>query len=279
MDFVFTAAPERIAASMVRPMAWAAIDRGHQAMAVQVRRLDGAVMIEPEDKSQGLPDFPFAYGHTGLVEAIARGAVEGWRVDWSPDRFDRELWIEKLGGAMWNSSAKILSLTDALDQWRSGRMHLCPSGADSGPKAFKGMACDRSELTFELARASRGNVLDPNMRVALSNADAPDQEWRCVFVKGQLVASGRYMDEGKVSCERGADASVESFAREAASVWLPGNFCVLDVAKKGAKWGVMEFNSLHSSGLYDIDRSAVVDAVAQAWSVQPVPTKKLSRMP
>lgn len=266
MDFVFTTTPERVAASMCKPMAWAALDAGHRVVPVHIRRENGRAIAQAEDATQELPANPFAYGHTGLVEAIASGAMEGWRVDWQAKSFDRELWIQELGDLMWNHRARILPLSEALREWKSGHMHLCPSGADSGPKAFTGLRCDRADLGFELAKASRGNSLNPAMRVALSESRLPEREWRCVFVQGEWVAAGQYMDQGRVQCARGAPERVDAFAREVARRWLPGEYCVMDVAQGEHGLGVVEFNSLHSSGLYELDRSRVVASIAEAWA-------------
>ena len=268
MDFVFTTANS--SSSMCNPFAWTAKTLGHNITALQVKNVEGHINVYTEDPGQALPVNPFAYGHTGLVEAISKGVVDGWRVDWVPQVYDRELWLNQLGDLMWNKYAKILSLADALSVWKSGRMHLCPSGADSGPKAFKGLLCERGDLDFLLPRAAKGRVLDPSIRVALSELNLPDKEWRCVFIGGEWVAAGLYLDRGVLRCERGAPNHIESFAKEVAKVWVPGDFCVMDIAQSvEGDLGVVEFNSLHSSGLYDLDRSKVVCAINNGWAHNP----------
>lgn len=271
MDFAFTTAPERVSASMCKPMAWEALRQGHGAYPVAVRRGPDGLFVEMETPGEAFPADPFVYGHTGLVSVIAQGSSPGWRVDWSADQYDRELWIQRCGDLMWNKDAQILTLSEALEAWTSGPMHLCPSGADSGPKAFKGFFCDRSELAFELPRAGKGNILDPSMRVALSPPDEPEREYRCVIIQGRLVAAGLYFENRSLVETTFAPPRVEAFANEAARVWLPGEFCVMDIAVKGDRMGVVEYNSLHSAGLYSILREPVVRGISEAWPRAPRP--------
>lgn len=278
MDFIFTTTPERVAASMCRPMAWAALDRGHGVHAVRTWRESGIWRTQMETPEAMPPADPFAYGHTGLVEAIAEGAMPGWRLDWIRENFDRELWIQKLGRQMWNHKARVMPLGEALSEWTSGRMHLCPAGADSGPKAFKGICVDFAERGFELGRASKGRALDRDMRVALSEPDQPWSEYRCVFAGGVYAAAGRYMDAKALSEEPEAPERVVCFAKEIASQWLPGRHCVVDVGVgEDGRLGVVEFNSLHSSGLYSIKRDLVIQAVAEAWPRDPKPVDEAAR--
>jgi hypothetical protein len=275
MDFAFTTAPERVNASMCRPLAWQAQRLGHGVHALRLRFESGLWSASMEDPEAEFPADPFVYGHTGAVLAVSQGAVPGWSTLWDPLQYDRELWIEKLGAGMWNPRAKILPLEQALAQWSRGRMHLCPSGADSGPKAFKGFCCDREDLNFELGRAAKGVRLDPRMRVALSEPNEPDQEWRCALIDGRLVASGRYMLQGRLAETRGAPPEVEAFAREVAAAWLPGSCCVVDVGQGAdGRLGVVEFNDAHASGFYALDREAIVRALAEFWPSRPRPKHK-----
>lgn len=271
MDFVFTTAPRRVAASMCNPFAWEALRLGHRASPVAVRRGPAGLEAMMETPGEEPPADPFVYGHTGLVEAVLQGGSPGWRVDWRPEHYDRELWIERKGELMWNPKARILTLSEAQEQWRSGSMHLCPSGADSGPKAFKGFFCDRSDLAFELGRAARGNRLDPNMRVALSSLNLPEREYRCALIHGEIIAAGQYLREGALEETDSMPEEALAFAREAARGWLPGDFCVMDVAVKGPRMGVLEFNGLHASGLYSLRRELIIEAIAHAWPPHPRP--------
>ena len=274
MDFAFCTAPHRIASSMCHPMAWEALRQGHRVHAINTSYdADSRRWIPSmENTGEEPPADPFLYGHTGLALCSRDNPEMGWHSDWDAAQYDRELWIEKMGEAMWNHEARIITLSEALAEWTSGAMHICPSGADSGPKAFKGICCDRSELGFELPRASRGNALRDDMRVALSRPDAPDAEYRCVFIDGELVASGRYLLDGSLQETQGSPPSVDAFAKEAAAIWLPGSYCVLDVGVKGSRQGIIEYNSLISSGLYQISRTAVVSAIANSWPHRQKPT-------
>jgi hypothetical protein len=276
MDFAFTTAPERVAASMCRPMAWEAMRQGHKVHGLTFRQTPQGFAVFAENPGEPLPEDPFLYGHTGLVLAAAQGAVPGWRVDWDPARYDRELWIELLGDSMWNAKARITTLGEAMASWTSGTMHLCPSGADSGPKAFKGFCCDREQAEFELARAAKSTDTrrpDPAMRVALSPPDAPKEEYRCVFVHRELVACGRYLLDGSLAETRGAPPEIEDFARSIGSRWLPDDYCVVDVGVRHGKIGVVELNGLHASGLYSISREPIVAAIAASWPSFPKPAR------
>lgn len=270
MDFALSTTPPRISQSLCHPMAWEALRLGHQVHPTHVHFENGQYHLLPENSQDELPKAPFVYGHSGLVVAVKQGAMPGWQVDWNPDLYDRGYWIRNHAELMWNDQAQIITLQDALKQWKQGLMHLCPSGADSGPKAFKAVCADRKDLTVLLANAAQGRALDPQMLVSLSHPNLPDSEYRCVFVGGELITAGRYLTRGVIDESRDAPEEVLAFAREAAQSFLPGEYCVMDVGVKGARMKIIEFNALHSSGLYQISREKVIHALDEHWNHTPI---------
>jgi hypothetical protein len=103
--------------------------------------------------------------------------------------------------------------------------------------------------------------------VVLSPPRRPYREWRCVIVGGEVVAAGCYMEEGNVRpSEISAPPSVWRWAAEVAEVWLPDETCVMDLAEDASgKLRVLEFNCIHASGFYGLDRGVIARAIALTW--------------
>lgn len=267
MDFVFSNSPHRTAV-MTRAFAWAALDRGHQVFEERTVYDGSQWHIEMQNPEQLPPKNPFLYGHTGVCAAVhAKNCPEGWTVAWDPFSFDAGYWQEQYGDLMWNQVA-ILQLQEALDSWPEEGQHLRPCGADSGPKAFKAFFCDKASLPTTWPTILEHRVYRPVMRVAVSKARLPDAEYRLVFIHQEFVDGSLYLERGKLHLQHGAPTSVVAFAKDiAASHRLPSSHCVMDIGVDSQGMGIIEFNSLHSSGLYEVNRQRVVDAIAASWTI------------
>ncbi len=268
MDFVFSNAPSRIVA-MTRPMAWAALDEGHAIFEERTRFEDGAWRMELQNPALEVPQDPFVYGHTGTVAAVTEGhAPKGWRVAWDPLSFDAQHWSTTYGDAMWNhASVRFMTLDEALTQWPEEGWHMRPCGADSGPKAFKGFFSTRAGLDAAWATSRQGRGRNGLTRVAVSSARLPHEEYRLVFMRGVCVEASLYLVDGHLVVQRGAPAHVLDYATSVARNHpLPSTHCAVDVGvDHQGNTGIIEFNSLHSSGLYAMDRTAIVRGIAQTW--------------
>ena len=88
------------------------------------------------------------------------------------------------------------------------------------------------------------------------------QHWSTTYVEASL-----YLVDGHLVVQRGAPAHVLDYATSVARNHpLPSTHCAVDVGvDHQGNTGIIEFNSLHSSGLYAMDRTAIVRGIAQTW--------------
>lgn len=268
MQFVFSNAPARIA-HMTRAVAWAALDAGHDIFEERTQFEKGHWQIELQNSAAEIPLNPFLYGHTGAVAAVANGfAPPSWHVAWDHVSFDAEQWSSIYGDRMWNNHAQFLSLGDALERWPEAGWHMRPCGADSGPKAFKGFFSNRRSLASAWAQNCQGATKNKDMRVAVSSPRPPFQEYRLAFMQRTCIDASLYLNNGIVTQQRGAPSNVWNYAMDVAMHYpLPSTHCVMDIALSlDGQMGIVEFNSLHSAGLYAMDKSRIVHAIAHTWT-------------
>lgn len=254
---------------MTRPMAWAAIDAGHTVAEESSAFADGAWSTRLQNPELDVPGNPFVYGHTGLVGAVAaERCPPGWHVAWDAQSFDTMEWSRRYEDLMWNhASGRFMALHEALEQWPQAGWHMRPCGADSGPKAFKAFFATKDGLREAWAKSTSGFEKNPNMMVAVSAARLPAYEYRLAFMRDEYVAGSLYLTDGRLTLSPIIPAPVLEFAsRVAHSHSLPSTHCVVDVGvdAQGAM-GIIEFNSLHSSGLYAMSRPEVIAGIARTW--------------
>ena len=269
MDFVFSNSPQRTA-TMTRSMVWAALDEGHIIFEESSHFEDGSWRMTLQNPELTIPANPFVYGHTGTVAAVAGGAAPaGWHVAWDPQSFDALHWSQVYGDAMWNhASVQFMALEEALARWPDQGWHMRPCGADSGPKAFKGFFSDRGGLDKAWSESRQCRERAGTMRVAVSAARLPREEYRLAFMQGECVDASLYLTDGRLTLSRGAPAHVLDYATSVARNHpLPSTHCAVDVGVDAdGSLGIIEFNSLHSSGLYTMDRTQVVRGITRTWA-------------
>lgn len=271
MHFVFSNSPTKIIA-MTRPMAWAALNAGYD-IAEECSSFDEhGWSVRLQNPEMDIPTNPFAYGHTGLVAAISAGRCPqgaGWHVAWNAQDFDTMEWSRRYGDLMWNhASVRFMTLQEALEAWPTEGWHMRPSGVDSGPKAFKAFFADKAGFAAAWAKSTSGFEKNQSMRVAVSQARLPAYEYRLVFMRDEYVAGSLYLTDGRLTLSPIVPAPVHEFAsRVARSHSLPSTHCVVDVGVGACgAMGIIEFNSLHSSGLYACDRERIVEGIARTWA-------------
>ena len=260
---------------MTRPMAWAIVDAGHALLEETSHFDQGQWFMQLQNPEAELPRDPFIYGHTGTVAATHAGncprASNGpaWHVAWDPQSFDAVHWSNTYGDAMWNhNSVRFMMLGEALSAWPDEGWHMRPCGEDSGPKAFKGFFATKDGLPQAWTHSTSGKEKEPSMRVAVSGPRLPHQEYRLAFMRGECIDASLYLTDGRLTLSRGAPARVLEFASSVArNRPLPSTHCAVDVGvDSSGAMGIIEFNSLHSSGLYAIDRAVLVAGIARTWA-------------
>ncbi len=132
---------------------------------------------------------------------------------------------------------------------------------DSGWKPFVGAAVYKEQFDIDLGYALSRGISDTELAVIASPKNI-EQEWRCFVVNGKVVAASRYYLNGKLDIKEGCPEWAMFKAEEIAAVWQPYPCIVLDIGhtKKGG-YGLVEMNSMASSGFYGCNVKDIVDAL------------------
>ena len=107
--------------------------------------------------------------------------------------------------------------------------------------------------------------LDGNDVLMTSRAQKIDQEWRFFIVNDDVVAGSQYRLEGILQIREPVPEHVWECARAYAECWKPCSTVVMDMCRIGRglneRLFVLEYNCINSSGFYNCDVGAIVDAL------------------
>lgn len=114
-----------------------------------------------------------------------------------------------------------------------------------------------------LSNEKRIGNLDEACELWVSKPKDIIDEVRVWVVGNQPVAASQYRANKKpvnLTDNKNTKQAI-IFAKLVASIFLPHEHCVMDLAKDvGGKWTVIEFNPIHSSGWYATDPGEILDA-------------------
>lgn len=105
--------------------------------------------------------------------------------------------------------------------------------------------------------------MPPEKDVVLCSPKPIQAEWRWFIVNGKIVSGSMYRAHGQLRKLRETDPDVIAEAQALADIWLPFDSVVMDTAitEDSNDVKVIEFNCINSSGFYDTDVDAVMDAL------------------
>jgi hypothetical protein len=131
-------------------------------------------------------------------------------------------------------------------------------GALVGPTSAKDWLSSAEERNSRLTDGSQVWVSRPKRIFA---------EYRFVVLDHELITGSRYRANDVLAVSSDVPAEVAAGAARLARGWLPARLVTMDVAVvEGSALQIVEFNSIHSSGLYLTDRLKVIEAVERAYS-------------
>ena len=132
------------------------------------------------------------------------------------------------------------------------------------PKVLTGMVIEpdeRDQWTIEYGH------LDGNEVLMTSRAQKIDQEWRFFIVNNKVVAGSQYRLDGILRIREPIPQHVWDCARAYAECWKPCSTIVMDMCRIGEETNeslfILEFNCINSSGFYNCDVGAIVDALEE----------------
>ena len=256
---------------LTAPLALAARARG-----VALHDVSSGDMAGVPATPEGGPWGPvLVVGSVLFVHQWARGdaGLSRW-VFWDDARYDAALWAEELGRAFLNADGRATT-AGTFAASPLGAMHVRPrsgvklvgdeepSESRSGRRSIPGLVATPHEF------AALG--VDPGTPVWLSPPSAIDAEVRVWMIGGAPAAASTYRvgGEHRRDARHALVAPAVERARELHETWHPGRHYVVDLGLVDGAWRVVEYNPIHSSGWYDADPGAVLEAFMAAETATP----------
>lgn len=241
-----------------------AIQRSHGATWSWIKLVPFAGTIEPE-ADYGPRVFPL--GSTSILQASQR---YGWNpgVLFNPVTFRFEEWATQWGiGSMINHDAEITTFGAVRP---CGRVFIRPC---EDLKAFTGLVIEADELEQwqrRVADATQSSLdsslLTPNTQVVVAPVKEITREWRTFVVGGRVVAASQYAELGKRLRDGNVPSEIIAYAQRAVDKWQPADCFVLDVGEVGGRVGIVEVNTLNSSGVYESNVTATFTAIEEFYA-------------
>jgi hypothetical protein len=191
----------------------------------------------------------FYYGSTGLLRRLHAMAEPS--VFDTPAALDQRLWQQHRDDLL-NPAPEILTFGELRTREFTTPYFVRPVCEQ---KAFGGQVIETSDLA-PLYQSRKGlvRVLPDDLVVAVAPVVAGLRaEYRFVVLDGRARLGSRYRLDGVLSLSDAVPPEVWARANQLAARWLPAPFIVMDVAVLADGTArLIEFNSVHSSGLYAI---------------------------
>ena len=254
--------------SMTGKLAWALQRMGRTI-------LDFSVLPD-----QPLPALPLAagapfffYGSTGLLQRMRTMPYAKDYIFGEAESLDQRLWQASLGPRLLNPTAQFLSLGELkkLVSKTTPPFFVRPV---LDQKAFSGLVVSDGDLSpLYVGKKGLHRAHPDDMLLAMSSVVSNiAAEYRFVVLDGQVRLGSRYRLEGRLSPSPEVPRSAFESAQTLASTTLPASFIVMDVAiLEDDSARIVEFNSVHSSGLYEIPPEEFVLLVEEAVAQRHVP--------
>jgi hypothetical protein len=230
------------------------------------RQLHGFSLLPGEP----LPELPlhpsephFFYGSTGMAQRLLGLPEWAHGVFLNEKSLDQRAWLENRRADMLNPTCEVMTLAELEASVPEASFFVRPVVV---AKAFAGQVVHGRNLAG-LYRARRGLVkeLEPDLLVAVSPLQDIEAEYRCVVYRHHVVTASRYRLGGNLSLSAKIPEDILEGANALAAGWMPHEFIVMDVARVAdGKVRIIEFNSVHSSGLYGIPMGQYIEAVERA---------------
>lgn len=219
------------------------------------------------------PEFPcqpaephFFYGSTGLLQRLRETSEWSASVYGDKASLDQRSWYEHRAPDMLNTTYELMTLQH-LRESAQGKTFFVRPVVDQ--KAFAGQVVLDGDLAG-LYRGRKGVAREhrDDLLVAVSPLiPTISAEYRLVVKDHRVRLGSRYRKDGRLDVHPTVPAEVHARAQILAEGWMPANFIVMDVAvMPDGDVRIIEFNSVHSSGLYAISGVEFAELVEAAWA-------------
>ena len=191
----------------------------------------------------------FYYGSTGLLRRLH--AIGEPSVFDTPAALDQRIWQTHRDDLL-NQAPEVLPFGELRARAFTAPYFVRPVCEQ---KAFAGQVVATADLS-PLYQGRKGIVrlLSDDLLVAVAPVvTGIIAEYRFVVLNGQARLGSRYRQDGALSVSDEVTPEAWAWAQRLASRWMPASFIVMDIALLADGTArLIEFNSVHSSGLYAI---------------------------
>ncbi len=229
-----------------------------------VKLVPFAGTIEPETEARR-PGKVFPLGSTSMTTA---SSIYGWSpgVVYDPVTFRFEAWRDHWDAAnLINGDAEVTFFGKAK---ATEKVFMRPC---EDLKAFTGLTLNPDELeswqmrVFDGEVSTRTNLLTMATMVVVAPVKVILREWRLFVVAGKIVGCSQYAAYGRRDRDANVPLDVILFGKRMIDIWQPADCFVLDIGETKDGLGIVEVNTLNSSGVYESDFAAVVLAIERFY--------------
>ena len=138
-------------------------------------------------------------------------------------------------------------------------------------KAFTGLVMTGSALmdwqqrVFAGEQSTRTMNLSLKTEVVIAPVKVILREWRTFVVGGRVITASLYARLGEKVRTNEVDPCVISFAQAMVDQWQPEKCFTLDIGETEDGFGIIEPNTLNTSGIYQCDFAAVCVALEELF--------------
>jgi len=190
----------------------------------------------------------FTRRYSDISRQLRRGCL------FNPETFRWSQFQEHWRDEMLSIDARISTIADLRLHPPEYQVFIRP---DADSKAFEGGIRSSSEWEILGAR------LPPDLQVMVASPVRVDAEYRVFMVNSNVVAASEYRREGQPSINGFVPDGVIDMALKADSFWRPADAYVIDIARSGTRYGIVETNCIMASRYYGANPKAIVVALCE----------------
>lgn len=198
--------------------------------------------------------FTVAYGSTAIFDVVKRN-------NWNPGIFtigNESYVFSALGDDYLNSDMKVLSVDQAKEFIKENSHDFFFIKPDTDTKSFDGTVVDAGRFDFFIEQHQQFSGYDFNSKICISSVKDIDKEWRLFVVAGKIISWSQYLEKRRFKTSTNIDPAAIKFAYSVIEKYNPCAAFVIDIAKIGEKYKVVEYNTFNHSGFYECDINSII---------------------
>lgn len=208
------------------------------------------------------------YGSTTFMNNIYKELKQPIGLFYNHETFSMENYLEKWGGYMLNSGAKVVTVFDILTigyEDVNDDYFVRPNGDG---KEFDGQVMKLKFLKPFLERhCLYDSSVTVNTKILIGPAYNIHKEWRNYIVDGQIVTSSLYRENFKLKkSSSDIPESMLKFVEDRIREYQPHSNFAIDIASThDGTYYIIECGCLNSVGFYHADISKIVEKVSEKF--------------